>query len=1144
MATPMTPIASPYPEGPAHAGPRAQPVQRIVKVRRDYNRWVADETLEDYALRFAPRGFRKWSAFRVANTAFGAVSFLALEAIGATITLAYGFANAMAAIAVVCAVIFATGLPIAWRAARHGLDMDLLARGAGFGYLGSTLTSLIYASFTFIFFAIEAAIMAQAFELWFDMPRWLGYLLSALVVIPVVAHGVTAISRLQLWTQPLWLALLALPFVAVAVREPALLADFASLNGRSTDGDGFSWTAFGAAATVAASLIAQIGEQVDFLRFMPEPGREGRLRWWLAVICAGPGWIVLGGAKMVGGALLAFLALQSEVPLARALEPTQMYLAGFSLAVGPGTAAIVLTGVFVLVSQVKINVTNAYAGSLAWSNFFARLTHSHPGRVVWLLFNVLIAVLLMLMGVFEAIERVLGLYAHLAVAWVGAIVADLVIGKPLGLSPQGIEFRRAYLYDVNPSGFGAMALASVLSVSAYAGLLGEGAQAASAAIALGVALVATPLIAWATRGRYYVARTPARFGARHAIMRCAVCRNRFEADDMARCPAYGGAICSLCCTLDARCGDRCKPGTQAHEVAAALLARWLPAGLQPEMVRRIGQFALVLGGMVAIFGSMLWLLYVQQRMRPSGGDAIAGASVELLLLKVFAGLLLLAAVAAWWLVLAHESRRVAQEESERQNQLLQKEIDAHRQTDAQLQRAKEVAESANLAKSRFLTGMSHEMRSPLNSILGYSQVMLGGRDLSDVQREAVETIHRSGEHLGGLVDGLLELSRIERGKVRVEPEPLDLVEFFEQIRRMFAPLAQGKGLAFHHEIEGTLPRWVHADAKRLRQVVINLLSNAIKFTERGAVGLRIRWQREIAHIEVSDTGIGIARADHERVFRPFERVAHGAAGTGLGLTITQMLVELMGGDIHVRSEVGHGSRFVVRVYLPALHGEVPGVRAAAEDARIVGYEGVQRRLLVVDDERAHRRLLRRLLEPLGFAIDESDCGQDALRQASERRYDAVLLDIDLPDLTGWQVCARLRAQTARTPPAVLMVSGNAHENTESLLLQHGCQGFVAKPVAQTDLRAQLRAALGLAWTMQPLADPAAGQPVPAGEVLRELLALAAGGYRRAVVARLAEIAAESPSLRAWATRAGHVLEDDRDAFARWLGEALVDHERA
>jgi hypothetical protein len=152
--------------------------QRILKIRRDYNKWVANETMEDYALRFTPRTFRKWSSFRVANTAIGGISFLALEAIGGAITLNYGYSNAIWAIATVSLIVFATGLPISYYAARSGVDMDLLTRGAGFGYIGSTFTSLIYASFTFIFFAIEAAIMALALELYFDLPLPLGYLVS------------------------------------------------------------------------------------------------------------------------------------------------------------------------------------------------------------------------------------------------------------------------------------------------------------------------------------------------------------------------------------------------------------------------------------------------------------------------------------------------------------------------------------------------------------------------------------------------------------------------------------------------------------------------------------------------------------------------------------------------------------------------------------------------------------------------------------------------------------------------------------------------------------------------------------------------------------------------------------------------------
>ncbi|MBI4986687.1 MAG: hybrid sensor histidine kinase/response regulator, partial [Rhodocyclales bacterium] len=172
-------------------------VQRVVKVRRDYNTWVANETLEDYALRFTPRSFRKWSELRVANTAFGAASFLVLEAVGATLLVNYGFINAFWAILATGLIIFLAGLPVSHYAARYGLDMDLLTRGAGFGYIGSTLTSLIYASFTFTFFALEAAIMAYALELAFHIPPAWGYLICALVVIPLVTHGVTAISRLQ-----------------------------------------------------------------------------------------------------------------------------------------------------------------------------------------------------------------------------------------------------------------------------------------------------------------------------------------------------------------------------------------------------------------------------------------------------------------------------------------------------------------------------------------------------------------------------------------------------------------------------------------------------------------------------------------------------------------------------------------------------------------------------------------------------------------------------------------------------------------------------------------------------------------------------------------------------------------------------------
>jgi len=215
MNAPVSPVADLA--APPHA-PAA--VQSIVKIRRDYNSWVARETMEDYALRYTPQRFRRWSEWRVANTAFGAASFLILEAVGATLLVQYGWANAFWAILATGLIIFLAGWPISVYAARYGVDMDLLTRGAGFGYIGSTITSLIYASFTFIFFALEAAVMAYALELALGIPPSWGYLICALVVIPLVTHGVSAISRLQVWTQPLWLLMLIVPFAAVLVLDP------------------------------------------------------------------------------------------------------------------------------------------------------------------------------------------------------------------------------------------------------------------------------------------------------------------------------------------------------------------------------------------------------------------------------------------------------------------------------------------------------------------------------------------------------------------------------------------------------------------------------------------------------------------------------------------------------------------------------------------------------------------------------------------------------------------------------------------------------------------------------------------------------------------------------------------------------------
>ena len=1100
----------------------AIPSQRIIKIRRDYNTWVANETIEDYALRFTPRSFRKWSSFRVANTAFGAVSFLALEAIGGAIALNYGFSNALWAILVVGLIIFLTGLPITYYAAKYGLDMDLLTRGAGFGYLGSTVTSLIYASFTFIFFALEAAIMALALELYFGLPLPAGYLVSALVVIPLVMHGVTFLNRLQLWTQPLWLVLLALPFIAVAIKNPEVYSQFTTFSGRAEGGGHFNLLLFGAAATVAFSLIAQIGEQVDFLRFLPEKTRRNRIGWWSAVLISGPGWIVPGMLKMVGGAFLAFLALQHEIPIERAVEPTQMYLVGFRYVFDNFDYALAAVALFVIVSQVKINVTNAYAGSLAWSNFFARLTHSHPGRVVWLLFNVLIATVLMVLGVFEALEHVLGLYSNVAIAWVGALVADLVINKPLGLSPKGIEFKRAHLYDINPVGFGALLIASVGGILAFVGMFGDTARALSPFITLGVAFCSAPLIAALTRGRYYLARRAAPLPEGTQSLTCSICENGFETEDMAYCPAYGGHICSLCCTLDARCEDRCKDKARMSDQVVSALQRLLPISVAARLNSRMGLYIVVLTSVTTLLAAVLGLIYLQESISAASVSSAAASHLGVVFVKIFAVLVLVAAVASWWIVLASESRRVAQEESSRQTQLLMHEIEAHRRTDEQLQRAKEIAEAASLAKSRFVTGMSHELRTPLNGILGYAQILQKDENMPAQRRDAVSVIRRSGEHLLSLIDGLLDIARIEAGRLRLDRNELRLPEFLDQIVRMFRLQAENKGLEFRFEVEGRLPGVVHADPKRLRQILLNLVANAVKFTDSGTVRLRVAYRRELAYLDVEDSGAGIAAHDLERIFLPFERGSDEnrniEGGTGLGLTITRLLVELMGGDIAVESEYGKGSKFSVRLYLPEASASSV---AATPDRDISGYLGPVKTVLIVDDQSAERQFLAALLVPLGFRVIEASNGKECLRATRLHDPDLVLLDIGMPGIDGWETCRSLRSER-NFEGTVIMVSANAFDNTSALRNHGRCDDFIVKPVLEAELLAKLRLHLGLEWTYRDALDdnlphsaPVAGLALPPEPILAELRRLAEIGYVKGIQRKLAEIDESTPNCAAF-----------------------------
>ena len=892
----------------------------MLRVKREYQSWVAKESLEDYSLRYAASSYRRWPPRVVAGTAIGGISFLALEAIGASLTLSYGFLNAMSAIAAVALVIFLVSLPIAYWCAKANVDIDLLTRGAGFGYVGSTVTSLIYASFTCIFFALETTIWAQALRLAIGLDLVVGYLLCSLVIIPIVFFGVTAINKLQAWTQPLWIVLLVAPFVYILLKEPGLIGEWTHFEGRS--GGGFDMLMFGAATGVLFSLMAQIGEQTDYLRFLPERTPANRRAWWGALLMSGPGWIVLGGAKICAGGLLAVLALRMGSSTSEAIEPVHMFVHAYRLMVGDPALALVIATVFVTVSQVKINVTNAYSGSLAWSNCFVRLAHYHPGRVVWLVFNVLIALLLSLLGIFETLQAVLSIYSTVAIAWLGALVADLVVLKRTGISPPYIEFKRAHLYNFNPVGCGATLIASATAILAYAGGFGERAQAFFGFISLGVSFVSAIAIAYATQGRYYIARPDRHYRLQpgHVLVECCICEREYEAPDMAHCPFYRGPICSLCCGLELHCHDHCKSSlANAGGTAAASPAR---AGMDPQVLRRVGRFMGLLSVVAALLGAAFLLTYRFMDLR----DLAAHTDLVNILLRLYVGTLVVASLGTWWIVLSHES----QEQSERELLGSMRHLEETR---------KSLVESEKLASlGGLVAGVAHEINTPVGISVSTASY------LSDRTRRARE--QWQADHFDRaaqakyLQDADAAADLLQSNATRVA----DLVLNFKQLavdritesRHRFDLRGQVEAAVAalrprlddaRVQVDLELAEAITMDSYpvSLAQVVTNLVVNALQHAFEPGRGGRILIRASLQDndevaLALSDNGRGIAPALHPRVFEPFFTTNRQLGGSGLGLYIVnQVVTRQLGGSVSLHSQPGQGARFEVRVPRAARH---------------------------------------------------------------------------------------------------------------------------------------------------------------------------------------------------------------------------------
>jgi len=458
---------------------------------------------------------------------------------------------------------------------------------------------------------------------------------------------------------------------------------------------------------------------------------------------------------------------------------------------------------------------------------------------------------------------------------------------------------------------------------------------------------------------------------------------------------------------------------------------------------------------------------------------------------------------------------------------------------AQLRAAKDAAEAANEAKTRFLASVSHEIRSPLNAIYGYAQLLErnDGRDAVNAAR----VIRRSAEHLAHLVEGLLDMAQVEGGAMKLEREAIRFPEFLEQVIAMLELQAQARGLALVLERPEHLPEFVHADPKRLRQVLINLVANAIKFTDSGTVTLKVEYRNQLATFSVIDTGIGIAPEDVQRIFAPFERVGGPAAerpGVGLGLAITQALVHIMGGDIRVESAPGEGSRFTVRLMLSQPLS--PPTDPAPEPGAVTGYLGRERWVLLIDDDCAHLAMVRSLLEPLGFQVrTASDC-ETALAIAAQVQPDLVLCDVMLGSDSGWDIAERLRRRHGEAL-RIVMLSGEAPRTASGD--NPADDIFLMKPFDFTVLLDLIASQLGLEWVRAPgfLRPPRADGPAPLSPVIAPLAAAHCAEIERLVrIGHVRGIESQIDAIAALAPEAIPIAERMRQALDSFDLKALAD----
>jgi PAS domain S-box-containing protein len=458
--------------------------------------------------------------------------------------------------------------------------------------------------------------------------------------------------------------------------------------------------------------------------------------------------------------------------------------------------------------------------------------------------------------------------------------------------------------------------------------------------------------------------------------------------------------------------------------------------------------------------------------------------------------------------------------------------------------AKQAAEAANVAKSAFLANMSHEIRTPMNAILGFSQLMRHDKALTERQRQQLDIINSSGEHLLALINDVLEMSKIEAGRITANLVAFDLHELIDEMESLFAMRAQAKGLELRVTCSPDVPRFVVTDENKLRQVFVNLLGNAIKFTTEGSVDLRVDCERDgngklrlVA--EVHDTGRGIPQADMGRLFEYFEQAEfsrEGETGTGLGLAISREFVRLLGGEITAESEVGVGSTFKFDIVIePAESQAVP---SAPEESRIVGIEPGQPsyRVLVADDDPDNRELLVQIMERVGFSVRAAQNGQEAVAEYEEWHPQLILMDMRMPVMDGYEATRRIRSSAAGSDVAIVGVTASAFAEMRQGVFDAGVDEFVLKPLNEAELLEKAGKLLGVRYAYE---EPEEHERGPA-EVLdsEALVRLPAGLLSRLKEAATAadfdvvlELADEAANLDARVGDALRALAERYDADA-------------